>query len=106
MMRQIKPMVKKTIYHKGDGSNHSHVKGSKKGHLKNGGSKGAKVLGNTSIGSKAGKTSSKLPSMLDVNYKGEAKTKESKASLKARTLKETKAFEFPSFEDWKKSQSK
>lgn len=26
-------------------------------------------------------------------------------TLKARTLKETKAFEFPSFEDWKKSQS-
>lgn len=26
-------------------------------------------------------------------------------TLKARTLKETKAFEFPSFEDWKNSQS-
>lgn len=65
---------RKTIYHKGDGSNYSHVKGSKKGHLKNGGSKGAKVLGNTSIGSKAGKTSSKLPGMLDVDYRGRVKT--------------------------------
>lgn len=66
--------AKMQVFHKGDGSNHSHVKGSKKGHLKNGGSKGAKVLGNTSIGSKAGKTSSKLPSMLDVDYRGRVKT--------------------------------
>ena len=63
----------RTTYWKGDGGS-SHVKGSKTGHLKNGGSKGAKIIGSTDMGSKAGATSSKLPSMLDVDYRGKVKT--------------------------------